>query len=140
MIFFRFSQTKEPQYIPFAIKDQGNDVDILGQQGVLGFTKVIDATKVNEFKFGMNYFDSRNIQQRAFERNVVGELGLQGISQDPLFWGIPVFQITGFADVGECNDCPFVNWNTTFQLSDNFSWNVGKHTVRFGGEFRKAAL
>ncbi|MBL8290600.1 MAG: carboxypeptidase regulatory-like domain-containing protein [Bryobacterales bacterium] len=137
MIFFRFSQTKEPQYIPFAIKDQGNDVDILGQQGVLGFTRVIDATKVNEFKFGMNYFNSRNIQQRAFERNVVGELGLQGISQDPLFWGIPVFQITGFANVGECNDCPFVNWNTTFQFSDNFSWNVGKHTVRFGGEFRR---
>lgn len=137
MIFFRFSQTKEPQYIPFTIKDQGNDVDILGQQGVLGFTKVVDATKVNEFKFGMNYFNSRNIQQRAFQRNVVGELGLQGISQDPLFWGVPVFQISGFANVGECNDCPFVNWNTTFQLTDNFSWNVGKHTVRFGGEYRR---
>ncbi|MBY0376317.1 MAG: carboxypeptidase-like regulatory domain-containing protein, partial [Bryobacteraceae bacterium] len=119
--FFRFSQTQEPQYIPFAIKDQGNVVGILGQQGVLGHTMVIGANKVNEFKFGMNYFNSRNIQQRAFQRNVVGELGLQGISQDPLFWGIPVFQITGFANVGECNDCPFVNWNTTFQFTDNFS-------------------
>lgn len=135
--FFRFSQTEEPQYIPFAIKDQGNVVGILGQQGVIGHTKVIGANKVNDFKFGMNYFTSSNIQQRAFQRNVVGELGLQGISQDPLFWGIPVFQITGFANVGECNDCPFVNWNTTFQLTDNFSWTVGKHTLKFGGEFRR---
>jgi hypothetical protein len=135
--FFRFSQTKEPQYIPFAIKDQGNNVDILGQQGVLGHTTVIGPNKVNDFKFGMNYFRSANIQQRAFQRNVVGELGLQGISQDPLFWGIPVFQITGFANVGECNDCPFVNWNTTFQLTDNFSWTAGKHTFKFGGEYRR---
>lgn len=135
--FFRFSQTEEPQYIPFSIRDQGNVVGILGQQGVLGHTKVIGANKVNDFKFGMNYFYSSNIQQRAFQRNVVGELGLQGLSQDPLFWGIPVFQITGFTNNGECNDCPFVNWNTTFQLSDNFSWTVGKHTFKFGGEYRR---
>jgi hypothetical protein len=137
LFFFRFSQTKEPQYIPFTIKDMGNNVDILGQQGILGYTKVIGANKVNEFKFGMNYFNSANIQQRAFRRNVVSELGLVGISQDPLFWGIPVFQISGFATVGECNDCPFVNWNTTFQFTDNFSWTVGKHSVKFGGEYRR---
>jgi len=135
--FFRFSQTKEPQYIPFGIRNQGNDVDILGQQGVLGHTKVIGANKVNEFRFGMNYFNSRNIQQRAFKQNVVGDYRLQGISQDPLFWGIPVFQISGFSNVGECNDCPFVNWNTTFQWSDNFSWNIGKHSLKIGGEMRR---
>ncbi|MCU1325250.1 MAG: hypothetical protein JWN34_620, partial [Bryobacterales bacterium] len=135
--FFRFSQTQEPQYIPSAIATQGNNVAILGQQGVLGHTLVIGANKVNEFKFGMNYFNSRNIQQRAFQRNVVGELGLQGVSQDPLFWGIPVFQISGFANIGECNDCPFVNWNTTFQWTDNFSWNIGKHNIKVGGEYRR---
>jgi hypothetical protein len=135
--FFRFSQTKEPQYIPSIAVNQGNNVDILGQQGVLGHTTVIGANKVNEFKFGMNYFRSANIQQRAFQRNVVGELGLQGVSQDPLFWGIPVFQISNYSNVGECNDCPFVNYNTTFQFTDNFSWTVGKHSVKFGGEFRR---
>lgn len=135
--FFRFSQTKEPQYLPSTIANTGNNVDILGQQGVLGHTKVIGANKVNDFKFGMNYFTSANIQQRAFRENIVGNLGLQGVSQDPLFWGMPVFQITGFANVGECNDCPFVNWNTTFQLSDNFNWTVGRHTLKFGGEYRR---
>ncbi len=135
--FFRFSPSEEPQYIPFAVKNQGNVVGIRAQQGVIGHTAVIGANKVNDFKFGMNYFNSSNIQQRAFQRNVVGELGLSGLSQDPLFWGIPVFQISGFTNVGECNDCPFVNWNTTFQLSDNFSWTVGKHSFKFGGEYRR---
>ena len=135
--FFRFSQTKEPQYIPSQIRNTGNNVDILGQQGVIGHTSVIGATKVNEFKFGINYFKSANIQQRAFTENVVGELGITGVSQDPLYWGIPVFQISNYSNVGECNDCPFVNWNTTFQLTDNFSWIAGKHTFKFGGEFRR---
>jgi hypothetical protein len=135
--FFRFSQTQEPQYIPSSIFDQGNDVKILGQQGVIGHTMVIGSNKVNEFKFGMNYFNSQNTQQRASVRNVVGELGLQGVSQDPLFWGIPVFQISGFTNVGECNDCPFLNWNTTFQWTDNFSWTKGKHSMKIGGEYRR---
>jgi len=135
--FFRFSQTQEPQYIPSAIFDQGNNVKILGQQGVIGHTQVIGSNKVNEFKFGMNYFNSQNTQQRASLRNVVGELGLQGVSQDPLFWGIPVFQIAGFSNVGECNDCPFLNWNTTFQWTDNFSWTKGKHSMKIGGEYRR---
>ena len=95
--FFRFSQTQEPQYIPSAIFNQGNSVSILGQQGVLGHTMVFGSNKVNEFKFGMNYFNSRNIQQRAFVRNVVGELGLQGVSQDPLFWAFPYFKSPGLA-------------------------------------------
>ncbi|MDX2179964.1 MAG: TonB-dependent receptor [Bryobacteraceae bacterium] len=135
--FFRFSQTEEPQYIPSLGFNQGNNVEILAQQGVLGHTAVIGSNKVNEFKFGMNYFRSANIQQRAFQRNVVGELGLQGVSQDPLFWGIPVFQITNYSAIGECNDCPFVNHNTTFQFTDNFSWTIGKHSLKFGGEFRR---
>lgn len=135
--FFRFSQTEEPQYIPSIILDQGNNVDVLGQQGVLGHTAVFGANKVNEFKFGMNYFNSANIQQRAFKRNVVAELGLEGVSQLPLFWGIPVFQIATYSNVGECNDCPFVNWNTTFLVNDNFSWTVGRHQVKFGGEYRR---
>jgi hypothetical protein len=137
MFFFRFSQTDERQYIPFTIENMGNNVEVFGQQGVLSHTAVVGPNKINEFKFGMNYFNSANIQQRAFVRNVVAELGISGVSQMPLYWGIPVFQISGFSNVGECNDCPFVNWNTTFLLHDNFGWTTGKHSLKFGGEYRR---
>lgn len=136
--FFRFSQTLEPQYIPSQINGMGNNVDIYAQQGVIGFTRVIGSNKVNDFRFGMNYFKSANIQTRAFARNVVQELNIPDVSRDnPLYFGIPVFQITGFSNVGECNDCPFVNWNTTGMITDNFSWTRGKHQFKMGGEYRR---
>lgn len=136
--FFRFSQTVEPQYIPSVINGQGNLASIYAQQGVLGHTKVFGANKVNELKFGVNYLKSSNSQTRAGTRNVVEELGIPDIDRsNPLFWGIPVFQISGYSSVGECNDCPFVNWNTTGMLTDNFSWNRGKHQIKIGGEVRR---
>ncbi len=136
--FFRFSQTVEPQYLPSIINGQGNVASIYAQQGVFGHTKVIGTNKVNEFKFGVNYFKSSNSQTRAGVRNVVGELNIPDIDRsNPLFWGIPVFGITGYASVGECNDCPFVNWNTSGMISDNFSWNRGKHQFKLGGEYRR---
>ena len=32
---------------------------------------------------------------------------------------------------------PFVNWNTSFQFKDDFSWTRGRHQVKFGGELRR---
>ena len=39
--------------------------------------------------------------------------------------------------MGEESDAPFINYDTTIQLTDNFSWTVGKHSFKFGGEVRR---
>jgi hypothetical protein len=95
---------------------------------MLASTSVIGPNKVNEVRFGVSRLEAANIQQRAFQRNVVQELNIPDVSRDfPLYWGIPVFQISGFSNVGECgecNDCPFVNWDTVIQGRDDFSWST----------------
>lgn len=136
--FFRYSQASDPQYLPAFAPVTGNNVEIEAKQAVLANTRVFGASKVNEFRFAVNRFISKNIQTRANTTNVVQSLGIPGLDTSiPLFWGIPFFQISGFTNIGECNDCPFVNWNTTFQVKDDFSWTRGKHQVKFGGEFRR---
>ncbi|MBC8164776.1 MAG: carboxypeptidase regulatory-like domain-containing protein, partial [Bryobacteraceae bacterium] len=136
--FFRYSQTGDPQYLPSFAPLTGNNVQIDAKQPVLANTRLFGANKVNEVRFAVNRFVSQNIQTRANTTNVVGDLGIPGLDTSiPLFWGIPFFQIAGFSNVGDCNDCPFVNWNTTFQLKDDFSWTLGKHQMKFGGEFRR---
>ncbi len=136
--FFRYSQVSDPQYLPSFAPLTGNNVQIDAKQPVLANTRLFGANKVNEVRFAVNRFISQNIQTRANATNVVGSLAIPGLDTSiPLFWGIPVFQISGFSNLGDCNDCPFVNWNTTFQLKDDFSWTAGKHQVKFGGEFRR---
>ena len=52
---------------------------------------------------------------------------------------MPVYQFGGgtISTVGECSDCPFVNHDTIFQWTDNFTWTHGKHTLRFGTDDRR---
>jgi len=139
--FFRFSQSEDPQYLPALTSvspGTGNNVQVDAKQIVLGNTMLFGPTKVNEARFSVNRFISQNIQTRANTTNVVKSLGIPGVDTSiPLFWGIPFFQINGFSSIGECNDCPFVNWNTSFQFSDGFSWNIGRHQVKFGGDYRR---
>lgn len=136
--FFRYSQAGDPQYLPAFAPLTGNNVEINAKQPVLANTRLFGTNKVNEFRFGVNRFISKNIQTRANTNNLVQSLGIPGVDTSiPLFWGMPFFQISGFSNVGECNDCPFVNWNTTFQVKDDFSWTRGRHQIKLGGEFRR---
>jgi hypothetical protein len=116
----------------------GNNVQVEAKQPVLANTRLFGSSKVNEARFAVNRFVSRNIQTRANTSNIVQTLGIPGVDTSiPLFWGIPFFQISGFSSIGECNDCPFVNWNTSFQFKDDFSWTRGRHQVKLGGEVRR---
>jgi hypothetical protein len=139
--FFRYSQAGDPQYLPSLTSvtpNTGNNVRVDAKQPVLANTRLFGTTKVNEFRFAVNRFVSQNIQQRANTTNIVQSLGIPGVDTSiPLFWGIPFFQIAGFSSVGECNDCPFVNWNTSFNVTDGFSWTKGRHQLKLGGDFRR---
>lgn len=136
--FFRYSLASDSSYVPQLATNMGNNVLVDPWQAVIANTRLIGANKVNEFRFGVNRMTSQNIQQRANTTNVVRDLGIPDIDTSiPLFWGIPVFQFTGFSAIGECNDCPFVNYNTTFQVKDDFSWTKGRHSIKFGGDWRR---
>ena len=52
----------------------------------------------------------------------------------PLFWGIPFVQISNFQSAGDPPNGPYANWDTLIQFTDHFSWNKGKHSIKFGGE------
>ena len=139
--FFRYSQAGDPQYLPSLTSlapGMGNNVQVDAKQAVLANTRLFGANKVNEARFAVNRFVSQNIQTRANTTNVVADLGIPGVDTSiPLFWGIPFFQISGLSSIGECNDCPFVNWNTSFQFKDDFSWTRGRHQLKFGGDVRR---
>ena len=134
--FFRHSTSHELGYDPFAIPAMGINTDTDVHQLVLANTRTFGTNKVNDLRVGYGYLKNAHISPRANNVNVVKELGINLPSDNPLYWGVPNIGITGLSGLGEESDAPFINDDTTIQFVDNFSWIVGKHAYKFGGEIR----
>jgi hypothetical protein len=115
----------------------GDTLVTRARQYMVSNTRVLSATKVNEFRFGLNTFYNEVGQELGGKRNVVSELGLPLGTDPPSSWGIPAISVAvPYSSFGNGANGPFVVDNKIFQLIDNFSWVRGKHSLRFGGEYR----
>jgi hypothetical protein len=101
-------------------------------------TRTFSASKVNEARFGYTRFFNSTGTYLAYTKDVVSEVGIPGLNPgDPVQWGIPNVTLIGYSRLGDDTEGPYANDNNTLQFIDNFSWIHGKHTFRFGGEFRR---
>ncbi|HWL75695.1 MAG TPA: TonB-dependent receptor, partial [Burkholderiaceae bacterium] len=135
--FFRHSISHELGYDPYPVPNMGINTDTDVQQGVLANTRTLGSSKVNDIRFGLSRLVNAHISPRANTVNVVKELGINIPSGNPLYWGVPNIGIANIAGLGEESDAPFINYDTTIQLVDNFSWTFGTHSAKFGGEVRR---
>jgi len=90
--------------------------------------------------FRVDYNRSRSSTQNlyGFSQNIAGNLGIGGVSSDPFDWGLPNLSFTDFGSLTDTN--PQLVRNQTISLTDNLIWNHGKHTLRWGGDFRWVQL
>ena len=120
-----------------ALKLNGTKLDARVHQAMVGNTWTLSPTLLNEFRFGFNYFFNTFGRELAFERDVVKELGIPGISLNPPeAWGIPSIGITGFNGFGDSTEGPYTIDNRTFEFSDNLTWIRGRHAFKAGASFR----
>ena len=108
------------------------------QQGVLSNTKVFGPTAVNEARLSFTRF-SATINQAVAGRGVkLSDLGFVensglGISPDPSYEGVPEVTFNNFS-FG--NGAARTQDNNTWHASESLSKVYGRHTLKFGGEFR----
>jgi trimeric autotransporter adhesin len=74
----------------------------------------------------------------AFSQNITGDLGINGVSQNPFDWGLPNLAFTNFAGVTDTN--PELRRDQTITLSDFMVRRSGAHTLRWGGDFRRIQI
>jgi hypothetical protein len=74
----------------------------------------------------------------AFNDNIAGALGIEGVSTNPFDWGLPNLSFTDIASLQDTT--PALTRNQTYTFTDNVVWNHGKHTWRWGADFRRVQV
>jgi hypothetical protein len=93
---------------------------------------------VNSFRFDFNRSSIAANNLYAFNTDITGDLGITGVSQNPFAWGLPNLSFTHFGGISDTN--PVNDRNQTWSFSDYMNWTRGKHTLRWGGDFRRIHL
>ena len=86
--------------------------------------------------FNRNRITTQNLY--AFQTDITGLAGISGVSQNPFDWGLPNIALTNFQGVTDIN--PLRRRDQTVSVGDTMSLVHGKHTLRWGGDFRRIQL
>jgi hypothetical protein len=90
-------------------------------------------TNVARFDFNRSRTRTQNLY--AFVNNITGAVGINGVSTNPFDWGLPSLSFTNFGGLQDVN--PALLRDQTFTYSDNMILTHGKHSWRWGGDFRR---
>ena len=104
---------------------------------VLGHTLTLSSSRLNEFRVGINKYDLAQFgSDFGIPKN--NELGIPNgnIEGHPYTFGIADFNVAGYLRTASPGFTNSVRIGKTVQLSDNFTWVVDKHSVKFGGDVR----
>ncbi|MFN8812322.1 MAG: carboxypeptidase regulatory-like domain-containing protein [Acidobacteriota bacterium] len=135
-LFVRYIHTDQPTTFPGTMPIAAGQTRVTPQNGAIGYTRVFGPTFLNEFKFGFSRLASQRFSRSVIDNeDVMGALGIRGFATQPREFGVATLQMTSVSNVPNVD--PFQQANNTFQLLDNVTLIKGKHSLKFGGEFRR---
>ena len=120
----------------------GQTIDLPGQNWASALNSNFGSTMFNELRFGYTFFPTRfDIPFTEPLNAQFGVLGAPGDSiDDGLDHGYALSLVTGFTAVGPRAFWPNVNKMDNLQISDNFTWVKGSHTIKVGAEYRRTQI
>lgn len=108
----------------------------------LVYNSALSSRLANQFVFGVNYFD-QTFSDADTNFNPIA-LGLNTGVTNPQLAGAPNITIGGFNGGPEFDPIGVSPYSgrrdTTWHLNDIISYNVGRHQLRFGAEFRRSKV
>ncbi|MGA8221062.1 MAG: TonB-dependent receptor [Candidatus Acidiferrales bacterium] len=115
----------------------------------ISYVHVFSGTKVNDLRYGWNRFAEGFFPQDAsFNPSSIGLCNVPLTAASCNSSGLPIILAavtpTGatsfFAQPGATSGDPRHRVDTNNQLIDSFSWKIGKHDLKFGGEYRRTSI
>jgi hypothetical protein len=117
----------------------GSFNDNFAQQGNISWTKVLSPTLVNTAAITGSRLAMHRYNQNAYTNDIVSQLGIQGVGfGGPGAFGAPFFNVQGYSPMGDnYSATPMKAWDTLLEARDSMSWQRGRHTLQFGGSYRR---
>jgi len=108
--------------------------DVRVQSLLLAHTHIFKSHLVNELR--ATYLRRKFIDQRpGLGTNLAAAIGLKGVTDQ----AFPAFTIPGYAPLSSATVARFQTPIVDTQILNALTWSTGRHTYKFGGEFRSGA-
>ena len=96
-------------------------------------TYMFSPNAINQLRVSINKIDAQPAVTSGLTND---KYGINVPNSNPLAVGLPSIAISGFSGIGDAQQ-PFVQRNNdVYQLTDDFSWLRGRHSLKFGLDIR----
>ena len=137
-MFARYSFGSESGFTPQNLPGFGAIHDNLAQNGTVGWTRIISPNLVNIATTTFSRLAMHRTSENSFTNDIVSELGITGVGfGGEGAFGAPWFNVQGYSGMGDSFIAtPMHAWNTILEARDSLSWQVGRHSLKFGASYR----
>jgi len=109
------------------------------KQFTLAWDHTFSGSTVNDFRVGYQRLNFVAVQPvKPVQPASAGFTGIS--SQNTAGAGIPLISLTGFFTLGFSNNGPQPRKDDTYQITDNFSKIIGRHSLKFGVDMRRSGV
>lgn len=138
-LFARYSFSSERGFTPQNLPGFGANHDNLAQNGTIGWTRIISPNIVNIASVTVSRLAMHRTSENSFANDIISELGITGVGfGGEGAFGAPWFNVQGYSGMGDSFIAtPMHAWNTILEARDSLSWQVGRHSLKFGASYRR---
>jgi hypothetical protein len=138
-MFARYSLGHETDFTPQNLPGFGAFDDNLAQNVTVSHTDIFSPASVNTLWFGLSRLSMHRYSENNFTHDYVTQLGVQGVGFGGRgAWGMPWFALQGYNGFGDSFAAtPVQDWDTVLQAGDILNHQRGRHSLKFGGDYRR---
>jgi len=138
-LFARYSIGHEKDFTPQNLPGFGAFDDNQAQNLTVSYTHILSPTTVNTLWVGMSRLSMHRYSENNFTNDYVTQLGIQGVGFGGKgAWGMPWFAVQGYDGFGDSFAAtPVQDWDTMLQIGDIWNRQIGRHSLKVGGDFRR---
>jgi hypothetical protein len=137
--YIRYSAASEYGFMPEGLPGFGLYHQNFSQQGILAWNRVISTHMVNMASVAVSRLAMSHTTESAGKNDIVDQLGIAGTGfGGPKAWGAPYFNVQGYSPFGDNYlATPMEAWDTVIEGRDSLSWQIARHSTKFGGAYQK---